>query len=237
MYEPVREWREDLAAVRRGWWLVLLSAVLAGTLALTASLLAGPTERAATRLIVAPAADAEEDYALADSVRVLSQPGVIGTLAEIVENPGSLESAAITEGIPLSAANEYEVTAEEVAGALVLEVRVEGPDLATAQALASDIVVSSTGVFNGLYRVYEAQILDEVRGASDPLVTALAQVGVLGAVVGGGLAVLSLVGLERLRAPTGRRRGARHDDGVAQAPTAPKAALDDHALTVRRVTR
>ncbi len=196
------DWSEAFAAVRRGRAFILLSAAAVAMVAVFASLQVPVTERVTSRLIVSPTTDGEAEFNIADTVRVLTQPGVIGTLTQIIENPRGLEQAADATGISPGELADYEVVAQEVAGSLVLEIHVEGPDPMIAEQLATVVVTDATALFDELYPVYEVRVLDPPRPLGEPIQPSAIQFGVLGALVGAAGAALLVIGWSRMSTPS-----------------------------------
>lgn len=230
------EWGDALAAVRRSWLFVLVVAVAVGAAAVMASMQVPTVERVTGRLIVSPSTAIDADFSISDTVRVLTQPGVMGTLTEILENQASLEQAAeaAEAEIPPAALGEYEVTAQEVAGSLVVEVHVDGPDPAIADALANGVITRSTELFDELYPVYEVRVLDPVRPHAEPIQPSRVQFAALGAMVGAAGAMLLAIGWSRLRAPrsgrSGRARRRRRPRSEATPGSRPAYSGDPEAV-------
>ncbi len=206
MTDARSDWEGAGSVLLRASWFVVVASLLAGAAAVGLSLLGTPSERATARVVVAPNDGLDANYSLSDTVRMLTQPGIIGTLAEVIEGPGAVQQAADVAGIAAADLEDYTITAEEVPGSTVLDVHVDGADGELTALLADAVIADATALFTELYPLYEVRTLHAATAATAPEPSSL-QLAAAGALVGGGLAVLLLLGWPRLRAMFERRPG------------------------------
>jgi uncharacterized protein involved in exopolysaccharide biosynthesis len=193
MSDVPSDWTRTLAMVRRAWWVPVLLAIVAGLAAVVAALAQPPSARATERIIIAPTTGLDANYSLSDTLRLLTQPGIIGTLAEVLESQGILASASEEMAVDRE---DYEVTAEEVAGSTVIEVHVDGPDIEAAQALAGAVGERAIVLFDDLYPLYDVRVLEPAAPGQTTSPSEL-QLGMVGTVVGAALGFLLLFLLSR----------------------------------------
>jgi uncharacterized protein involved in exopolysaccharide biosynthesis len=223
MSDVPHDWTRMLATARRAWWVPVLLAIVAGLVAVLAALAQPPDTRATERIIIAPTTGLDANYSLSDTLRLLTQPGIIGTLAEVLESQGILESASEEVSVD---PEDYEVAAEEVAGSTVIEVHVDGPDIDAAQALAGAVGAGAITLFDDLYPLYDVRVLEPAAPAQTTSPSEV-QLGVAGALVGAALGFLLLFLLSRRQPPAIQEHwanvfvpsGARHDHASPGSPT------------------
>lgn len=195
------DWQHTFRTLLHGWWLIVLMAALGGAAAAWMLSTSPDEDRVTGRLIVAPAADLDANYSLSDTLRLLTQPGILGTITEVVESPGTVGPAADAAGLDDDTLADYTVTAEEVPGSTVLEVHVDGPSAETARALAGGVATRAIEIFDELYPLYDVQTLEAARVVDSPAPSEAQMIGA-GAAAGTGLGILLLLGWARLKAPT-----------------------------------
>lgn len=218
MAEGRSEWHGTVDAFRRSWWLIVVLALAVGTAAVLLSASAPDSARASARLIVAPITSGGDAYSVSDSVRILTEPGVIGTLAEIVEAPTTLIDAGADNHVPPDELEDYTFEAEEVPGATVVLLHADGPDPQIAETLAAEGLTSSVNLFEELYPIFEVRVLDGVRLVDTEALSAW-QFGVLGVLVGAGLGTLLVLGFGRRRQQNSQGSGPADQDRGESPPT------------------
>jgi hypothetical protein len=222
MSEQELDWSRVGHALRRAWLLLLLGAVVAGTAAFVLVSQQPTVHRATGKVIVAPETD-DVSYATVDSLRLLSQPGMLGTLAELFQDRTALAEAAESADVGADTLEEYTVSAEIVQESMVLAVHVDGPDGAAAERLGTSVMERGAARFQTLYPVYRVDALQppiEVGtvGVSAFQLAGAAAVGALG------LLALLVVVVDRARPrprrhPTPAPSAVRPRTEAREAPT------------------
>ncbi len=184
-----------LNIARRGWWIILLTAVAAVVASLIYSSLSPRVYRTTARYIVSPQEiilSNQTDYFR--SLDTLDRRSIITTYAEVFGSSRIFGEAAAALGEPADVLENYRVTAVSLPEANVIQVAVEGPDPNQVMALANAVGEQSTAYIEGLYFMYAITPLDAPsvpKGpiSPTPLRDALVA-GILGLAVGAVLAIL-----------------------------------------------
>ncbi|RMD61005.1 hypothetical protein D6833_08825, partial [Candidatus Parcubacteria bacterium] len=80
------EIRLYLQMLRRGWWLILLAALIALSASLSVSLLATPQYKATARFLITPSAELTRGKDVVDSLDTLDRRSVVATYAEVMNS-------------------------------------------------------------------------------------------------------------------------------------------------------
>jgi hypothetical protein len=222
MSEQELDWSRVGHALRRAWLLLLLGTVLATAVAYVVVSGQPTVHRATGKVIVAPETD-EVSYATVDSLRLLSQPGMLGTLAELFQDHAALEQASEGADVGTDAVADYTVSAEIVQESMVLAVHVDGPDGAAAERLGESVMARGAERFQALYPVYRVDALQPPTEVGAVGVSALqlagaAGVGTLG-LLGLLVVVVDRVRPRRRRPPTPAPTAVRPRTEAREAPT------------------
>jgi diguanylate cyclase (GGDEF)-like protein len=190
-----------LQMIWRGWWIIVLTALVAMFVALLAAYFATPLYQASTRFIVSPNSDLIDGRDIVDSLATLDRRSIITTYAEFMSSD-RVYNETITN-LQLNSADlvDYELTTVVLPDANILELTVEGPDALTSALLANAIGQGGVQYIRQVYQVYEISILDPAFVPVYPIspqpfrdaILAFA----LGTVLGVALAIVS----EQLRVP------------------------------------
>ena len=200
--------------MQRGWWVIVLSALIALASSLGISYLAIPQYQAVSRFIVSPGAALSSGRDVLSSLDTLDRRSVVATYAEIMNSRRILTETVTSLGMTESDAEEYSIQAVELPDAFVLELSVSGPNPKIASDLANTIGFETIRFANDLHQVYDINILDLAVPPEKPVSPQpLRDAGVatfLGLVAGIVLAVLS----EQMRIPLEMYRKRLRVDGV-----------------------
>lgn len=187
--------------VRRGWWLVMLTAVAALGISITLSTLTQPQYRTIARFLVTPHPAVADQRDVIISLQALEKRSTLATYAEILHSQSLRRAAYDQLDVDPTALAAYQVTAVVLPEASVLELTVTGPDPQQAARLANAIGDQSVSYISSRYPVYEFTFLDVAPIVQTPFtptpVRDAAVALVLGLAVGVGLALM----LGQLRAP------------------------------------
>ena len=190
--------------LRRGWWLIVLTALVALSASLAFSYLATPQYQAAARFIVTPGSlltSGGDASAVVDGLDTLDRPSIVATYAEVMSSRRILAEALGYLQLQNLDVTKYEIQAVVLPESSVMELTVTGPDARTVADLANGIGYQSILFARGINRVYELDFLDQAIQPEYPVSPQpLRDAGlslVLGAMVGVVLAILS----EQIRVP------------------------------------
>jgi diguanylate cyclase (GGDEF)-like protein len=190
--------------LRRGWWLIVLAALVALSASLAFSYLATPQYQAAARFIVTPGSlltSGGDASAVVDGLDTLDRPSIVATYAEVMSSRRILAEALGYLQLQNLDITKYEIQAVVLPESSVMELTVTGPDARIVADLANGIGYQSILFARGINRVYELDFLDQAIQPEYPVSPQpLRDAGlslVLGAMVGVVLAILS----EQIRVP------------------------------------
>jgi diguanylate cyclase (GGDEF)-like protein len=190
--------------LQRGWWLILLAALVALSASLTASYLATPQYQATARFIITPGSlltSGGDASAVVDGLDTLDRPSIVATYAEVMNSRRILAEALAYLQLQNIDTLKYTIQAVVLPESSVMELTVTGPDARIVADLANGIGYQSILFARGINRVYELNFLDQavqpvIPISPQPLRDAALSL-VLGAMVGAVLAILS----EQIRVP------------------------------------
>lgn len=195
------EIRHYLKMLRKGWWIVALTALLALNAAFITSYFTEPTYLASAKFIVSPNPAIATEYDIVNSLEALDKRSTVATYGEFLNSRGVYLDAIEALGLDEAQLEDYKAAAVVLPEANVLELTVTGPDPRLAADLANTIGSLTIDSVNRLYRAYSVSVLD---AASPPLVPISPQplrdaslALALGLIVGVSLAILS----EQIRIP------------------------------------
>lgn len=147
--------------LRRGWWIVSLTALIALAVSLGAAYLATPQYKAIARFIVTPGTRLIEGSDVLNSLDTLDRQSVISTYNEVMNSSriynDALASLQLQPTIDLEV---YSYEAVVAANSSVLELTVSGPDAKLAAELANAIGYQTINFTRQLNQVYNVEFLD-----------------------------------------------------------------------------
>jgi diguanylate cyclase (GGDEF)-like protein len=207
-----------LQMLRKGWWIILLTVLVAVNATLIYSLNVTPRYQATTKLLVSPnkglLADTQQTM---NSLDTLDNRSVVATYAEFLNSDKVYLEAVDSLGLDKTALSDYSRTAIILPDARVLEVTVEGPDPKVVAALANAISEKGVNYIGKFYQVYTINPIDLATAPTipispNPLRDALLAL-VFGLILGAALAILS----EQIRIPFDAMRQTRFLDNDSLA--------------------
>lgn len=190
--------------LQRGWWLIVLAALVALSASLAASYLATPQYQATARFIITPGSlltSGGDASAVIDGLDTLDRPSIVATYAEVMNSRRILAEALAYLQLQNLDTLKYTIQAVVLPESSVMELTVTGPNARIVADLANGIGYQSILFARGINRVYELNFLDQavqpvIPISPQPLRDAALSL-VLGAMVGAVLAILS----EQIRVP------------------------------------
>ena len=187
--------------LRRNWWMVLLTTLVALNASLIASYLTTPQYTSSTRFVVSPNLGILSGRDMITSMEALDKRSIVQTYSEFLNSRRIFEETIDILGLNGIIANEYSVTTVVLPDTNILELTVTGPNPDTVALLANGIGKQAVDTIRLLYTAYDINVLDPAVPASTPFTpqptrdAALALL--LGLVGGGALAIIS----EQIRIP------------------------------------
>lgn len=202
--------------LRRGWWIILLTALVAGGVAWVVTSRSPREYRSDSRYIVGPNTDLVQDTDLLRSLDTLDRGTIIATYSEIFGSQRII-SAALNE-LQLSGqfGKDYTVTSFGLPQTNILVVSVSGPNPNTVVKLNKSVADQGLAYIQSLNQVYSLTLLDEAQSPVAPISPAPLRNTSLAVVLGLGLgAVLAFL---RLSFGATARPVFAEDEGVVVAP-------------------
>ena len=188
------EIRFYLRTIQRGWWLILVSVLVAVNLSLVFSYyIATPLYESSARFIISPNLDFVEGRDLVNSIEVLDKRSIITTYAEVINSPQIVNGAIkLLNGNPDDFA-AYTTSVSVLPDTNIISFSVSGPDPEVTAMLANSIGQHAIDFIKELYIAYDIDFLDKAAVPPEPYYPQPLQDAALaflvGAVIGVGLAV------------------------------------------------
>ena len=187
--------------LQRGWWLILLAALVAVSASLGLSYLATPQYQATASFIITPSATLTVGRDVVNSLDTLDRRSIVATFAEVMNSRRIVTDAAASVGVDETMLEDYEILAVVLPESSVLELDISGPDPKLAADLANAIGAQAITFSRGFNQVYDLNFLDTAIVPEDPFSPQpLRDAGLallLGAAAGALLVILS----EQIRIP------------------------------------
>ena len=152
----------------RGWWIILLSALAALTVALFLSYTATPQYRARVLLIINPNASIANSRDVVDSLDTLDRRSILSTYAEVLVSNSIYEETLKSLELNPVDLEDYSHTAVVLPESFVLELTVDGPNPVVSAQLANAIGRQSITYTRRLNQVYDLNFLDTAAAPVEP---------------------------------------------------------------------
>lgn len=180
--------------IQRGWWIILVSTLVAINVSLVYSYyFTTPMYEAVARFIVSPNMQNTESRDLVNSLEALDKRSIISTYAEVLNSHQIIES---TMELLRESPNDfrgYSTSVTVVPDANIIRFSVKGPDPDVAALLANSIGQHAIDYVKNLYVIYDIDFLDKALVPGDPYQPQPAQDAglalMVGLVLGVGLAI------------------------------------------------
>lgn len=203
--------------LQRGWWIILLTALIAVNVALIVSYLITPIYRASARFSVSPNPTLITGTDVISSLEALDKRSIVVTYAEFLNSTRIYNETVQALQISPTEILKYKHATVVLPEANILELSIEGPDPQLAVVLANSIGERAIAYIKDLYKVYDINLLDPavvpvVPIRPQPLRDASLAL-VLGLVLGSVLAILR----EQIRVPIESYRNRMSTDTVSMA--------------------
>lgn len=183
-----------LRIIRKGWWLVLIAALVAVNLSLVYSYyLIKPTYEAVARFIVSPNIENIESRDLVNSLEALDKRSIISTYAEVLNSREIINGTMTLLGAEPTQLNGYNTYVTVLPDANIIRFSVQGPDPEVTAILANGIGQNAIDFIRNLSVIYNIEFLDQAVVPSEPIQPKPIQNAglalLLGTVLGIGLAI------------------------------------------------
>lgn len=186
-------------ALARGWWIVVVVALLAAAVAWIASTRQSPVYKASATLVATPSSRVEETDELIDAVETLERRSVVATFAKV---PPALETrrrAARRMDVELDDLRYYWIGATVLPNTNVIRIDVLGSDPDTAAEVANAVAAATRREGRSLYKIFTLRHLDEATPPRRPERPAPRRSALVGLALGVFFGLLTAFGLEALR--------------------------------------
>ena len=188
------EIRFYLRTIQRGWWLILISVLVAVNLSLVFSyFVATPLYESTARFIMSPNLEFVEGRDLVNSIEALDKRSIITTYAEVINSPQIINSTIrLLNGNPEDFV-EYTTAVSVLPDTNIIAFSVSGPDPQVTTILANSIGQHAIDFILGIYVAYDIDFLDRAVVPLEPYYPRpfqdMALAIMIGGVIGVGLAV------------------------------------------------
>lgn len=200
----------------KGWWIVLLTILVAVNATLISAYFTQPIYSSTARFSVSPSASLiGGDQEVLNSLEALDKRSIIQTYAEFLNSQSIYEETVKSMGLNVAELVDYKRTTVVLPDANILDLTIEGPDADLAAMLANNTGQMAITRIKELYKVYDINPLDPAVVNLTPIKPQpLRDAGiaaVLGLVLGGALAIMR----EQIRVPLDSYRQRASMDAVS----------------------
>lgn len=203
-----------LRMLQKGWWIILLAALVALALSLVVSFLTVPQYSATARFIITPSPSLKTSGEVINSLNTLDRASVVATYVEVMNSDKILSDSLTFLNVNPEVIADYTVQAVALPSSSVLELTVIGPDPKLAADLSNAIGQQTIIFSNSINFILAINFLDTAVPPIIPLSPQpLRDAGlavVMGLVIGALFAILS----EQIRIPFEVYRQRRNIDGM-----------------------
>ena len=217
--------------LQRGWWLIALAALAGLNMVLISSYFATPMYKTNASFIVSPGPSllAGQDKEVVNSIEALDKRSIVSTYAEVLKSDSVFDTAVSDLGLDGESFADYAVTAVVLPDASVLELTIEGPDPQRIAQLANHIGELSIQYIEGLYLVYDINLLDRATPPTTPFSPQPVRDAAVAFILGGGFGAMLAILRELLSTPfnTWRRRFNKDKSSLAQKRRVVQTQLND----------
>lgn len=212
--EPQRTWSRGglpsglyLRALRRWWWLPLLTATISAASAIVLTSREAPRYVATATAIVAPTSDVENSSELLRSLDTLERRTVVATFARVASTREIQSATAQHLGLADTDVSGHRISASVISSTNLIRIRVEGPDPELSAALANAAVQVTEAEARRLYRIFTLEAVELATAPIRPVHPDPQRNLGVGVVLGLFLGMLAAVAIEALRNPLDPERG------------------------------
>jgi diguanylate cyclase (GGDEF)-like protein len=146
--------------LQRGWWVILLTSLLAVSISLGLSYMATPQYQATASFIITPSATLTVGRDVVNSLDTLDRRSIVANYAEVMNSHRIYADALTFLQLDAGALDDYKVLAVVLPESSVLELDVSGPDPKMAAELANAIGYQTIKFSLSFNQVYDLNFLD-----------------------------------------------------------------------------
>jgi len=159
-----------LQILRKHWWLIVLSILIATAVALGAALWVTPTYQTSARFVVSPSLtmDINQDE-IVDRLAALDKRSIITTYAEVLNSERIFIDASRAINIIPNRLAAFSRSAIVLPESNILELTVSGPDPLLTADLTNAVGQQAIQYVQRLYTVYEIRVLDPAAIPGSPI--------------------------------------------------------------------
>lgn len=168
-FDYLRDSDRVLAALRKGWWIILTAIVLALLMAALLSSGQVPLYRTSTTLIVVPARETKDTSDILKSLETLERRTVVATFAKIPSAPETRAAAAKSLSLGEDALGGYLIEGSVVPNTNIIRIDVQGSDGNTVADVANASAAVTNTQARSLYRIYAMETLAKALPQSRPI--------------------------------------------------------------------
>lgn len=187
--------------LQKGWWIILLVALVALASSLAVSFLTTPQYSATARFIITPSSSLKTSTEVINSLNMLDRASVVATYVEVMNSDKILDDSLTFLNVSYDSIKEYTVQAVALPSSSVLELTVTGSDPKLVAELSNAIGQQTIVFSNSINFILAINFLDTATQPVFPVSPQpLRDAGIalmLGIVAGASLAVVS----EQIRIP------------------------------------
>lgn len=194
------EIRLYIQMLRRGWWIVILTTLVAVNVALIASYLTTPIFQASATFVVSPGPGLLGSD-IVNSLGTLDKRSIISTYAEFINSRRIYVDALQVLQLQETSMTDYTIETVVLPDANILVLTVSGPDPQLAALLANTMGQRAINYISLIYRAYDISFLDSALPPTEPYSPKPVRDSVLASALGliGGIALAVLS--EQIRTP------------------------------------
>lgn len=202
--------------IRKGWWIVLLTALVAVNVALVTNYFSTPIYRATSNYLVSPNPQQLPATDMVYSLDALGNRSTVVTYSELLRNEMVISETIKQLNLdPKELVKDYKISSLVLTETTIIELSVEGPDPKLCALLVNTLGQNGVSYIQRFYKVYEINLIKPATVPQYPyLPKPLRDVSlafILGIIAGAVLAILS----EQIRIPLETLRQQRLLDSLS----------------------
>lgn len=158
--EITMEFQLYFQMIKRGWWVILLGALVAMVMALVFAYFAIPQYQATARFVIVPNSTLKSGADVIDGLDVLDRVTVMSTYAEVMNSERVYSDSLNLLNIDALSVLEYRYQATVLPNTSILELSVIGPNPKLVTALANTIGYTSIDFTRRMNQPFDISFLD-----------------------------------------------------------------------------
>lgn len=159
-----------LRTLQRGWWMIVLAALIATTVSLAVSYVTPPVYETVARYVVSPNAGLfSSSWELLSSLDTLDRRSIVNTYREMIASSSVYERSPEIRKIKQDFSEDFDVSVTVVPDTNILKLTVTGSDPRLVVLVAQAIGVEVLAYINELNPIYTLSILEEPQMPTSPI--------------------------------------------------------------------